>query len=117
MKHSVWLCVLLMTTSAFAQELSGSACVPDSGNTIKDETIARALAKGQLAHELGVEVNARTELKTVTTESHHNVETTDVITEQVELTSRHKVPRVSTASSGYRVQNGQRHYCVTVKQG
>ncbi|MDE1237834.1 hypothetical protein [Vibrio aestuarianus] len=113
--------VILVSTALFsglvaAQPLSGSACVPDSGNKINDETIAKALAKGQLAHELGSLVDARTVLTTITTESIDNIATTDVITEEVKLSSSHKLRRISTVSHGYVVQNGTRTYCVTLTQ-
>ncbi len=113
-KYLLLVSLLVVSEFAASKTITGSACVPDTGNPVVDEITAKALAKGQLSHELGATVNARTELKSITTEGQGQAQTQDVLTEQVTLSSQHTVAQLKTVSSDYQNHNGSREYCVTV---
>lgn len=93
----------------------GEACVPDSGNRVVDEITAKALAKGQLSHELGANVQAKTQFQSTITENIGQTKTHDTIIEEVTLVSQHKVNQVTTVKSGYEYINGERFYCLEVQ--
>ncbi|ELA9367480.1 hypothetical protein QUN99_003370 [Vibrio parahaemolyticus] len=114
-KPVLWISFVVMSGFVVAQPLSGTACVPDSGNRIVDEITAKALAKGQLSHELGVNVKATTQVKSTITESIGVAETHDIIIEEVTLKSQHKVKHLATVESGYQQINDERFYCVEVQ--
>lgn len=97
-----------------ASTLSASYCVPDTGNSSLDAITAKAVAKGHLAHELGSQVSATTNLETVTVETETGVNQSDTLTESVTLKSEHKMTGVKTLESGYKTINGSSQYCVTV---
>lgn len=96
--------------------LQGQGCVKDSGNEYADRLLAKSLAKGQLAHELGSVVSASTILETTTIESNRSIETIDTLTETVSMKSKHYINKVATTTQGYEQINGEKHYCVHLKQ-
>ena len=104
----------LPTTGAESVALQGRGCVDDSGNEYTDRLLAKSIAKGQLAHELGSVVSANTTLETVTLEDERSIRTTEKITESVTLESTHTIERISTTESGYIVIGSDKKYCVTV---
>ncbi|CAK2396194.1 DUF3316 domain-containing protein [Vibrio crassostreae] len=104
--------LILISSFACHAGVTGAACAPDTGNRFIDATTAKALAKGQLSHELGTAVSAETSLKTVTEETQDSIETKDVLTETVNLSSKHEIKRVQTIFSGYKTFNGEKQYCV-----
>ncbi|NGZ66629.1 hypothetical protein G6Z92_06465 [Vibrio aestuarianus subsp. cardii] len=114
-KQALLVSLIFLSNSLVAQSISGSACVPDSGNKVVDEITAKALAKGQLSHEIGVRIHAKTQLKSTITENNGRAKTHDSITEQVTLVSQHQVNKVTTVQSGYQRFNGERFYCVEVQ--
>ena len=103
--------------SVNANAFESSGCVKTTGNPTKDKVIASAIAKGNLAHELGSTVTANTNLETKTIESESSVETVDTLKETVSIESKHYVSRVTTLAQGYEQINGEKHYCVHLRQG
>lgn len=100
--------------SVLAVEASG--CVETTGSPIKDKIIARALAKGNLSHELGSSVTASSNLETKTVESDGSIQTVDTLTESVSLKSENYISGVQTLAQGYELVDGVKHYCVHLKQ-
>ncbi|MFA0393422.1 hypothetical protein AB4562_01885 [Vibrio sp. 10N.222.54.A1] len=115
-----WILVLVSISLSVAGAepivLQGRGCVDASGNEYADRLLAKSLAKGQLAHELGSVVSADTILKTKTIESNSSIETIDTLTETVSMESKHYISRVTTITQGYEQINGDLHYCVHLKQ-
>ncbi|GMQ49659.1 hypothetical protein [Vibrio sp. 10N] len=100
----------------FAQAIEASGCVETTGSLSKDRVIANALAKGNLAHELGSTVTASSNLETKTIESNGSIETVDTLTESVSLKSENYIERVLVTAQGYEQVNGSKHYCVHLRQ-
>jgi hypothetical protein len=109
------LLTLLLSFNANALEASG--CVKTTGSDSKDKVIATAIAKGNLAHDMGSTVTANRNLETKTIESKSSVETIDTLNETVAIESKHYISRVTTTAQGYEQINGEKHYCVHLKQG
>ncbi|OLQ72205.1 hypothetical protein BIT28_24610 [Photobacterium proteolyticum] len=107
---------IILFSFGVSADIEGSACVPDSGNRYIDEITAKAKAKGALSHELGATVTAKTRLETVTEESANNIQTKDVLTEEINLKSKHQITGVQTVFSDYKLLNGERYYCVELTQ-
>ena len=110
-----WMVVgfLLVSGLSYAKTLyTATGCVDSTGNTALDRTTATAMAKGQLAHELGGLVSAKSQLKTVTTETKDDVQTKDVLTESVTLKSEHMMKGVQTLEEGVQDITGTKKYCV-----
>ncbi|NOH85480.1 hypothetical protein F0249_16925 [Vibrio sp. 03-59-1] len=104
--------IAALTVSSAPQE--GLGCVIATENEYVDSITAKAIAKGQLSHELGSVVTANTKLETITSESESSIKTTDVLTEEVTLKSKHHIVGMQTIESGYISKNGIKKYCVRV---
>ena len=105
--------LLVVSNLSFsAVKYSATGCVDSTGNPLVDRNVAKAVAKGQLSHELGGKVSATSQLKTVTTEDENDVQTKDVLTESVTLKSVHMIRGVQTLEEGYQDVAGNKQYCV-----
>ena len=114
MNYKFFLSIVLCSFNTLAMDASG--CVKTTGNPTKDKVIATAIAKGNLAHEIGSTVTASTNLETKTIESNSSIETIDTLSETVSMKSKHYLSRVITTAQGYEQINGEKHYCVHLKQ-
>lgn len=110
-----YLLPLLLTITLQAAAMEGRGCVTDSGNEYLDKITAKAVAKGQLSHEIGSQVEAKTQLKTITIENENVIKVEDKLTETITIKSKHKINRVNTIESNYLVIDGIKKYCVTVQ--
>lgn len=96
--------------------IEASGCVRTTGDIMKDKVIAKAIAKGNLSHDMGSTITAKTNLETRTVEGNSSIETTDTLSETVSMESKHYVSGVITTAQGYEQINGEKHYCVHLKQ-
>lgn len=93
---------------------TSTGCVNSTGVNQVDKITAKAIAKGNLSHELGAKVSAKSELKTITKENAGNIETTDTLTESVSMNSEHYLSGVELIKEEKLTINGEQKYCVTV---
>lgn len=116
MNKALCIALLVFSNTAYSAAVIGEACVTTTGNQTIDRVKARAMAKGNLSQELGATVSAKTKLETKTIETTSSIDTQDTLTETVTLTSKNFVSRVETVNEGYEKINGEKHYCVRLKQ-
>lgn len=110
----------LMTHGTFAEQNSNvfqymaKACVTSSGNDLVDLVSAEAIAKGRIAQAIGGQVSAHSQMVTTTKETVNQIETQDVLTETVSVTSQHYLDHVEVITKGIENHNAVENYCVTL---
>lgn len=114
MINHICLFLVLVSFATFGSGFSG--CVKSSGNYAQDRIIAKAKAKGDIAFDSGSTVKASTKLETKTVESSDSIVVEDVLTESITLSSEQYISRLETTSEGYETIDGQKYYCVHLKQ-
>ncbi|MGR5178833.1 hypothetical protein [Vibrio mediterranei] len=111
------LIIVAAMSPCLVNAVEASGCVETTGSITKDRIIARALAKGNLSHELGSIITASSNLETKTIESSNgSIETIDTLTESVLLKSENHIKQVQITAQGYEQVDGSKHYCVHIKQ-
>lgn len=115
MSKLIVLALVLSCSGAMAATSSG--CIKTTGNLAQDKIIARAVAKGNLSHELGATVSASTRFESTTNEKGDSLDVSDSITETVTVSSEHFINAVVVVGEGYEQVADQKHYCVYLTRG